>query len=217
MQRVPVLAPILLVLLGCGLFVPTHVTVEPRVKLAKKTIVVVPFSDSRHAYFASPDGTELAQLIIREVRQGAPKATVVELDELRRLYGGQDLGSLGWQTVGAALGADYVLVGRINSFTLRDPRSPGFLLGNIALEVKLVMVADGSVVLSPPLSETTYDWSETGSPEIGTPEFDTTPEKTRQGTLQEAARRIGDFLCPRQVTQAEAIRRQHSGGRMLSP
>jgi len=217
MRRVPVLAPVLLVLLGCTALIPAHVTIEPKVNLAKKTLLVVPFSDSQHAYFDSRDGTDLAQLVIREVRQGAPKAKVVELDELRRLYGGQDLGSLGWQTVGEALGADYVLVGRINSFALRDPRAPNFLLGNIVLELKVVSVADGSVVLSPLPSETTYRWSESGDADIGTPEFDTTPDRVRQGTLEEAAQRIGDYLCPREVTQAEASRRKHPGGQMLAP
>jgi hypothetical protein len=217
MRGVPVLAPVLLVVLGCTALIPARVTIEPKVNLAKKTLLVVPFSDSEHAYFDSPDGVGLAELIIREVRQGAPKARVVELDELHRLYGGQDLEAVGWKTVGAAVGAEYVLVGRIVSFTLRDPRTRNLLLGDIVLELKVVSVADGSVVFSPVRSETSFRWSETGDPDTGTPDFDTTPEKIRQGTLQEAGRRISDFFCARRIGQAQYLGRRRTRGQMLAP
>jgi hypothetical protein len=218
MHKAVALALSLVLLPGCGIFVEPYVTIEPKVNLAKKKrLLVVPFSDSQHLYFDSADGVELAELIIGEVQAGVPKARLVELEELRRLYGGQDLESVGWTTVGQALGADYVLVGRINSFTLRDPRTPNFLLGNLTLDLRVVSVADGSVVFRPPRSETVFRWSETGDPEIGTPEFDTTPEKIRQGTLELAARRISDYFCRRQVNRTEWLRRQHRGRQMLSP
>jgi hypothetical protein len=162
MQKALALALSLVLLPGCGIFVPAYVNVKPRVDLAKKTLLVVPFSDPEHAYFDSADGVELAELIIGEVRQGAPKVRLVELDQLRRLYAGQDLESVGWTTVGAAVKADCIMVGRIVSFTVRDPRNPNFLLGNLTLDLKVIRVADGSVIFSPARSETSFRWSETG-------------------------------------------------------
>jgi hypothetical protein len=217
MHKAVALALSLVLLPGCGIFVEPYVNIEPKVNLAKKkTLLVVPFSDAEHASFASADGVELAELIIREVQAGAPKARLVELEDLRRLYGEQDLEAVGCTTVGQALGADYVLVGRIESFTVRDPRAPNFLLGHLTLDLKVVSVADGSTFFRPPRSETVFRWSETGDPEIGTPDFDTTPEKIRQGTLELAARRISDYFCRRQINRTEWERRQHRSGQMLS-
>lgn len=217
MRRLLLLGFVVLVLPGCPWFIPRYTTLDPEVDLTKKTLLVVPFSDTDNTYFASQDGNALAGLVIREVSTGAKKARLVDPEELRRLFPGRDLESVGWQNVGQAVGADYVLVGHIESFRLKDSGSPNLYMGTIVLRLKVVNAADGSVVWSAAPPDTRYRWSASGHPTVGTSILDISEEAMRQGTLAWTSRQIGDVFCPRRITTAEAKRRERVRGRMLGP
>lgn len=208
---------VVVVLPGCPWFIPPYAWIEPEVDVSDKALLVVPFSDAENSYFASADGNLLAQMVIEEVRRGAPKTRLVDPEEVRRLFTGRELEAVGWKTVAQAVGADYVLVGRIDTLSLRDPGNPNLYLGTVALALKVVAAADGSIVWSATPAEARYRWSATGHPDVGTPVFDVTEEQVRRNTLLLAARRIGDVFCRRRVTRAAAQRRQRAPVRMLRP
>ena len=217
MRRLLLLGFVVLVLPGCPWFIPRHTTLDPEVDLTEKTLVVVPFSDADNSYFAYQDGNDLAGLVIREVSAGAPEAHLVDPEEVRRLFPGRDLEAVGWQNVGQAVGADYVLVGHIESFRLKDPGNPNLYMGTIVLRLKVVNVADGLVVWSAAPQDTKYRWSASGHSTVGTSILDISEEGMRLGTLVWASRQIGDVFCPRRITIAEARRRERIRGRMLGP
>ena len=206
----------MLVLPGCPWFIPRYRTVDPEVDLTRKALLVVPFSDAENTYCASRNGDALARLVVGEVQAGAAKARLVDPEEVRRRFAGRDLEVVGWQNVGQAVGADYVLVGHIEEFRLKDPGNPNLYMGTIVLRLRVVKVADGSVVWSAP-PDTRYRWSASGHIDVGTPIVDISEEAMRQGTLAWAARQIGDVFCPRRISVAEARRRERVRGRMLGP
>ena len=217
MRRVFLLVVAGVLLSGCSWLIPPYVWIEPPVDVSGKALLVVPFADAEHGYFDSPEGNLLARMVVEEVRRGEPKARLVDPQEVRRLFPGKDLEAVGWKAVGQAVGADYVLAGRIETFTLRDPGNPNLYLGTIALSLKVVDTTDGSVVWSATPAEARYRWSATGHPDIGTPVFDVTEAEVRQKTLLLAAQHMGDIFCRRKVTRAEAQRRRRPRVRMLEP
>ncbi len=217
MRRLLLLALVIVALPGCPLFISPYVTVPPEVNLKRKTLLVIPFSDAENTYFASPDGDALASMVIQEVRRGAKKARVVDPDEVQRLFPGRDLKAVGWQRVGQAVGADYVLVGHIDTLSVRDPRDPNLLIGTIAVRLKVVDTVDGLLVYSAVPPDSRYRWSASGHADIGMSVFDISEAQVRAQTLAFATRRIGDIFCPREITRGEYERRQQAGPRMLAP
>jgi len=217
MRRFLLLGLVMVALPGCPLFIPPYVTVEPEVDLKDKTLLVVPFSDAENTYFASPDGVALASMITQEVRRGAKKARVVDPAEVQRLFPGKDLETVGWQRVGQAVGADYVLVGHIDTFSVRDPKDPNLLMGTIAVRLKVVDTVDGSLVYSLMPPESRYRWSASGRADIGMSVFDVSEGQVRANTLAFATRQIGDIFCTRRITRGESERRRKSRPRMINP
>ena len=116
---------------------------------------------------------------------------------------------------GASRGADYVLVGHIESFTLQDPGNPNLYVGTIRLRLKVVDTLDGSLVWSSAPPEAVYRWTASGHPDVPTPIFDIDAEDVRWGTLRYAARRLGHVFSPRRITRAEAQRRRRPRDQMM--
>jgi hypothetical protein len=158
----------------------------------------VPFSDAEDTYLGSADGNALAGLIIREIRKREPDAVVVDPDRLRAMYSGEDLEKVGWSAVGQSLHADYVLVGNILSFRLRDPGNPNLYRSTLKLKLKVVDAADGSVVWSADGPDATYRW-----PSVSMTVFDSTPEQFRHQALVDAARQIANVFCEQRLTRAQ--------------
>ena len=217
MRRLLLLGLVIVALPGCPLFISPYVTVEPEVNLKGKTLLVIPFSDAENTYFASRDGEALASMVIQEVRRGAKRARVVDPDEVQRLFPGQDPEAVGWQRVGQAVGADYVLVGHIDTLTVRDPKDPNLYMGTLAVRLKVVDTVDGSLVYSVVPPESRYRWSASGHPDIGMSDFDISEEQVRANTLALGTRRIGDIFCPRKIPRGEYQRRQRNRVRMIAP
>ncbi len=198
-----VLVLLLVVLPGCPWLIDPYVWVDPEVEVAGKTLLVVPFSDGESTYFASEDGNSLTALIGRQVATRSPKARLADADEVRRLYDGRELETVGWKTVGQDVGADYVLVGHVVSFTLKDSPTSNLYAGTIKLRLKVVDAADGAVVWLSGPPESTYRWTGVGDPEHGIPVFDISAEQVRLQTLRLAANNVADVFCVRKMTRAQ--------------
>ena len=207
----------MLFLTGCPWLIEPYVWVEPEVDVAKKTLLIVPFSDSKNTYCGSEDGNLLAQLISRQVRERSERTRIVDVDELGRLFTGRELESVGWKTVGQTLAADYVLVGHIESFTLKDSPESNLYVGTLKLTLKVVDTEDGAAVWSASPPDSSYRWTGAGDPDHGIPIFDVSEEEVRLNTCRLAARRVADVFCPRRMSRAqhERYRRQQRRGESI--
>jgi len=193
---------VLLFLPGCPWFVDPYVEIEPQVPVVKKTVVVVPFSDAENTYFSSEDGNVLARLVVREIRKREPGAKIVDIDQLRAMYSGEELESVGWSAVGQSVRADYVLVGNIESFTLTDTGNANLYRSTLRLRLKVIETTNGTVVWSASHPDATYRW-----PQVAVPVFDSTPEEFRAGALADAAQRVGNVFCRQTLSRADYARR----------
>ena len=133
-----------LLLTGCP--GPETVTVKPAYTIGPRSVVVIPFKDRMHTYCESRDGVDLAMAVTGELRKRGAATNVRPAGQVKALFPGQDLEVVGWATVGRKLGADLVLTGNLQRFTLRDPGHILLRRGTCILNLFVYEVKTGNIV-----------------------------------------------------------------------
>lgn len=124
------------------------VTRPPEYEIGPRAIVVIPFKDSMHTYYDSQDGVDLAMAVVGELRKRGAATNVKSADQAKVLFANQDLDGVGWAQVGRTLGADLVLTGNLQRFTLRDPGHIMLRRGTCILNYFVYDVKTGTVAYS---------------------------------------------------------------------
>ena len=132
-----------LLLTGCS--DRTTVTIAPAYAIGSRSIVVIPFKDRMHAYYESRDGVDLAMAMTGELRKRGAATNIKSAGQVKTLFPGQDLDVVGWATVGRKVGADLILTGNLQRFTLRDPGHIMLRRGTCILNFFIYDVRTGTV------------------------------------------------------------------------
>ena len=144
------------------LIIPDTTKHKAEFKIDGRSIVVIPFKDKRRGYFESRDGLDLSAAVMGELgsRPGV-KAKVMDPQQVRLAFPNQRLEDVGWAKIGKQVGADLVMFGDIETFTLKRPGYIGVLQGNCRMKVYIYDVKDGTI----PWSKTLQTWwPESGPP-----------------------------------------------------
>ena len=131
------LVPLALLVLapGCG----SNDIIDPIYEIpSERSLVVVPFkAEGFEKGYDSPLGIELADRVTKNL-QGKAEFKVKPQDELLALFDQQgDARQLGAREIAEKTGADYVLLGDVRSWQLRDPGSVNLLRGTSAVTLIL--------------------------------------------------------------------------------
>lgn len=138
----------LMALTGCFM---TGRTIEARVPMAGKRLLIIPFAQGERLEFDSRIGRELAEKVGTLVsREGPKKSAVVDSREAERLLPAVRNRNTDWRKLAAALKADYLLLGEIRDYRLRDKGALTSWRGTMVLDYRVVDVAKGSTVISVP-------------------------------------------------------------------
>ena len=182
------IATLSLLLAGCG----THPASVP---IEGKRILVIPFSEGARPPFESRLGRELAvgiSAVILDER--LENAAILDFRDVEGLAKGTDVD---WRAVGVAAKADYLLIGNIREYRLREPKDLTTRRGTLAVEYRVLDVATGADVLLVPMRTFHYPPDTSRHEEsfnYGVDIF-TDPGKIAQGLLLEASLGIaGEFL-----------------------
>lgn len=178
---------------GCGpvivatarMTMPDTTTMKAEYTIGATPVVVIPFRDPARGYLESGDGIDLATLVVGEL-QMRTAATAVRSDvPVRTRFAGQDLEKAGWVEVGKAADAQLVLVGDIQEFRLRDPKTQGLLRGYTRVNLRVFDVQKNGIVYSAQGIETWVpDYG------IGVAESDASPERLRNALVAATATNI---------------------------
>ncbi len=137
-----------------GLAAPTTTTIRAEYTIGATPIVIIPFRDAGKTYYESSDGLDLAMVVAGELQE-RKAATVRRPDEpVRTQFAGQDIEKVGWAEVAKAAGAQLVLIGDIQEFRLRDPKTQGLLRGYTRVGVRIFDVRTNCVAYASPAIET---------------------------------------------------------------
>ena len=161
------------------------VTYKAEYEIGRKPIVVIPFRDQRHTYYESRDGVDLATVVTGElIKRGA--ATDVKLDpQLQSAFEGQDPDRVVWADIGRKAGAELVLFGSLDRFTLKDPKTIGIVRGTAVVNFFIYDVKKDGLVYTKRGLEVYHP--ETGA---GIAESDISSEKLRRILLAKTAMKI---------------------------
>jgi len=184
------------VLCGCG---PAGMVISAGTKLSSedtitrkaeyeiggRSIVVIPFRDERHTYYESSDGVDLATAVKGELIRTNAARNVRSDEPVRTSLAGKDLDSIGWAEVAKQAGAQLVLTGDIQRFTLKDPKAIGILRGTCKLNYFVYDAARGVVAYSVRGLEVYHP--ERGG---GIPESEVDQEKLRSDLLSITALKV---------------------------
>lgn len=185
--------PLVLVvsLAGCA----SGSALPPRVALKGKRVLVIPFGEGERRAFSSDLGRQLALGISAVITSYAPKkCAVLDFRDVERLA--EDPG-VDWRAVGVAAKADFLVLGSIREYRLREPKDLTTRRGTLAVEYRVLDVAAGSNALLVP--ERRFHFPPDNSQReqglnYGADAF-TDPGEIAKGLLQEACAGIaGEFL-----------------------
>lgn len=124
---------------GCG----DHDIIDPVLEIPeKRSLVVVPFRDEQFANgFESPRGCDLAESVMAMLRDKG-EFRVLNKEKVLALYNENDPKTLTARDVAEKTGADYVLMGDVIHWGLRDDNTFGGLLrGSATIEVSIYETA----------------------------------------------------------------------------
>jgi len=160
-------------------------TYKAEYEIGKKPIVVIPFRDEGHTYYESRDGVDLATAVTGElIQRGA--ASNVKLDpQVESAFEGQDPSRVVWADIGKKAGAELVLFGILERFTLKDPKTIGIVRGTAIVDFFIYDVKKDAIVYSKRGLEVYHP--ETGA---GIAESDISSEKLRRILLAKTAMKI---------------------------
>ena len=132
---------------GCG-----SNAVDARVPLKKgQRILVVPFAQGKAKCFESRLGRDLAGGISATLIPFLPKeAGVLDQGSAEALLPVPRTDSMDWGRLGKALKADWVVVGVIRDYRLRDPGTLTTRRGTMVVDYRILDVARGMVALEMP-------------------------------------------------------------------
>jgi len=136
------------VVAGARLSMPDTYAVKAEYEIGPRSIVVIPFRDERHTYCESSDGTDLATAVVGELISRKAATNVRSASNVQDLFPGQDLERVGWTQVGKKLGAQLVLVGDIQTFALRDPKTIGIQRGTCRFNYAVYDVEKNTIAYS---------------------------------------------------------------------
>lgn len=119
---------------GCA----NHDIIDPVVDIPEqRSVVVVPFQDNDFRNgFDSPRGCELATRVTKILKEKA-EFRVKPIDCVLALYNDQNPTALSAPEVAQKTGADYVLMGHVLKWQLRDPNTIGLYRGSSVIELTL--------------------------------------------------------------------------------
>jgi hypothetical protein len=144
------LAVIMVSISGCALFGKD--TVKPSFPTEGKKIAIVPFAFGGEDFFESKLGIKMAREVQNLVQSKSSDLTFVSPEPLAEILMEHNVEDIDWNEAGRVLKADYVLLGIIRTFTLKDPKVIGLLRGNVEVEIKLFdVVHGGKVILAKPV------------------------------------------------------------------
>gem|GEM_PF-5951321 len=139
-QPLPLLALafLLLLLSGCSSTLPA------RVSLKGKRVLVIPFAQSPAREFDSTLGRELAANVSALASVAVPKALgVVDFRDAERLMPRSRTESVDWIRLAQAMKADFVLLGEIQDYRLREPKNLTTRQGTLVVSYRVLDVAKG--------------------------------------------------------------------------
>ena len=189
-MKPPRIAPAALLLLvagtmGCG-------SVPPRVHLEGKRILVIPFGEGDRRPFSSDLGRQLALGVSAVIASSPPKkCAVLDFRDVERLAKDAEVD---WHALGAAAKADYLVLGSIREYRLREAKDLTTRRGTLAVEYRVLDVAAGSNALLVP--ERRFHFPPDGSRDeqafnYGVDVF-TDPGEIAKGLLKEASAGIAE-------------------------
>jgi TolB-like protein len=119
--------------------------IDPVVEIpSKRSVVVVPFEDQGQNGFLSERGGTLS-LLIADALKAKGEFNVIAKEKVLALYDTeQDPRSLSAAQVAQKTGADYVLMGSIVRWSLREANMVGVIRGDATVEVTLFETADAA-------------------------------------------------------------------------
>ncbi len=195
-MKLPRIAPVVvlaLLLTGCS-----DSAIPPRVPLEGMRVLVIPFGEGNRRPFASDLGRQLA-LGISAVIAAAPieKCAVLDFRDAEHLAKDPDVD---WRALGEAAQADYLVLGNILEYRLREPKAPTTRRGTLSVEYRVLDVAAGANALLVP--ERTFHFPPDNSDyeqafNYGTDVF-TDPGEIAKGLLREAAAGIAEEFLERE-------------------
>ena len=173
------------VAVGTRLGADDDVTRKAEYEFGSRSVVVVPFRDERHAYGESPDGMALAVAVTGELMRTNAVKNLKSAEPARALLEANNPDTVPWAEVAKQAGAQLVLTGDIQQFTLKDPKHIMIVRGTCKLNYFVYDAATNAVVYSARGVEVYYP--ERGA---GIPENDIDPETLRSTLLAATAHKI---------------------------
>jgi hypothetical protein len=137
-----------LVAAGTRLGADDEVTRNAEYTFGSRAVVVVPFRDDGHAYGESPDGMDLAVAVTGELMRSNAVKNIKSAEPARELLATNNPDTVPWAEVARQTGAQLVLTGNIQRFTLKDPLTIGLARGTCKLNYFVYDAAKNAVVYS---------------------------------------------------------------------
>jgi hypothetical protein len=173
------------VAVGTRLGADDDVTRKAEYEFGSRSVVVVPFRDERHTYGESPDGMALAVAVTGELMRTNAVKNLKSAEPARALLDANNPDTVPWAEVAKQAGAQFVLTGDIQQFTLKDPKHIMIVRGTCKLNYFVYDAATNAVVYSARGVEVYYP--ERGA---GIPENVIDPETLRSTLLAATAHKI---------------------------
>ncbi len=196
--------PLLLPLLTLALALPLagcSKTLPARINLKGKRLLVIPFAQGPAREFDSTFGRDLADATSGAVRSSPlPKgAAVLDFRDAERLMPRGRTESPDWPRLGAALKADYLLLGEVKLYQLRDPKALTTRRGTLIVAYRVLDVAHASYALLVPSRTFYFPPQKPGDTEFafGTDSF-AKAEEIAGGLLATAARGLAEEFYERE-------------------
>jgi len=167
-------------------------------------ILVVPFKEKEGFYFESQKGRDLARLVELQMRANLKNIRLVSSNKVLESETPLRLETADWAAIGKALGADYILLGKISLFRTKEPGAVNLLMGKSVVDVELLAVQEeGRSVWSKRIdSKFPEDVNELG----GVSTFHIDEETIHDGLLLAAAKEIVNNFYKRRVKRFEVGR-----------
>jgi hypothetical protein len=154
-----------IVAVGTRLGADDEVTRKAEYEFGSRTVVVVPFRDERHTYGESPDGMDLAVAVTGEMIRNNAVKNLKSAEPVRELLRTSNPETVDWAEVARQAGAQLVLSGDIQQFTLKDPKHIMIVRGTCKLNYFVYDAAKNAVVYSARGVEVYYPDRGAGIPE----------------------------------------------------
>jgi len=169
--------------------------VPARVSLEGKRILVIPFGEGDRRPFSSDLGRQLALGVSAVIASDPPKKCILlDFRDAERLAKDPEVD---WRALGAAAKADYLVLGSVREYRLREPKDLTTRRGTLVVEYRVLDVATGGNALLVP--QRTFHFPPDHSQHEQSFNFGgdvfTQPEEIANGLLKEASIGIAeDFL-----------------------